>query len=339
MASRRLPFEVDTPVSGPRARAPIDLGAVQKAVLVTMRGVPFSGCEQTAKQRQANVYDLHKSFMVLETGLRINFGRGHARHLKLLEETGAAGAVAVEADEPATPADGDAGAAAGAEAVVEYDSIANQHLCDLLFMVTDGTARDLVTECDQDGRRALLRLRYEYRQGASDRSVDYLEDLLAKATISDGQSPAEKTRTIVAAHRSLQKVQPHRTEGMLQRTLLRAIHTPPYHVLHMTLKKEVLDGMVSTTSICHQIEQYWEDTKGRYGQGGLSAADSSALAFRQIREPPVCDVCEVGAKQWMRECPVVLEAKALMAQRAATAKVARSFWAGLNEEDEDGIVL
>ena len=269
---------------------------------------------------------MHKVFAVLETLLRVHFGRLHSRNLKLLEETG----VGVRETTPETPAEG----GQQAPTVADYDSIANGDLWDLLFMVTDGTARDLVMECDQDGRRALLRLRYEYRQGESARSVDHLEDLLAGAKIVGEEYPGDQLRDIVAAHRSLQAVQPYRTEAMLQRVILRAIDTGAYHVLQMDLKAQMREGATSTTSICNQVEQYWVDAKGRSdtapGQDKARALGAVAGSFPCYRQ---CDVCQEGA-HWIRDCPLILEAKGLRGKSKGRAAVA-TFW----EEVEDGTEL
>ena len=219
--------------------------------------------------------------------------------------------------------------------VSDYDSIANGDLWDLLYMVTDGTARDLVAECDQDGRRALLRLRYEYRRGESERSVDHLEDLLARAKIVGDDFPGDQLRDIVGAHRSLQAAQPYRTEDMLQRVIMRAIDTDAYHVLQMDLKAQMREGATSTTSICNQIERYWVDAKGRSDTKPGQALRAAPGGFPCHK---MCDVCQ-GGNHWIKDCPLVAEAKALKDKATATATVARSFWAGIAEDDEDGVEL
>ena len=57
------------------------------------------------------------------------------------------------------------------EEVGGFDLLANGELWNVIFSVTAGSARDLVQACRQDRRRALLRLRFEYRAGETIRSV------------------------------------------------------------------------------------------------------------------------------------------------------------------------
>ena len=183
------------------------------------------------------VGEAQKSFEFLETAVGIHWGNKHSRNLKILEEFSVTREV--------TP---------GGEEVEGYDQVANGELWNVLFLVTTGPARDLVMDCKPDGRRSLLRLRFEYRAGESHKSVRQLENVLSKACLRDDESPEEQLRDLVRAHRALKGTQPYRNEDMLQRVILQAVDTECYHTLHMSLESKVELG-ISTTALMHEIVQ------------------------------------------------------------------------------------
>ena len=227
------------------------------------------------------------------------------------------------------------------EAVEGFDMLANTELWSLLFSVTAGPARDLVQDCRPDGRRALLRLRFEYRPGETPKSVRELESILSKAAVGAFTSPHEQLREMVRAHRALKKSQPYRDEDMLQRSILQAIDVDAYHVLHMQLEQRVDTG-ISTTALIHEIVQY-------YGSYVSLRAAASAMAATSINCIKVCDICGV-APHWLRDCPLVHKVKELArveagaaasAEGAAVAGAVVGFWDEVDhfERCEDGTTL
>ena len=215
--------------------------------------------------------------------------------------------------------------------------MANGELWNVLFSVTAGSARDLVQDCRQDGRRALLRLRFEYRAGETQRSVRELESMLSRAKLSESESPAAELRDIVQAHTALKKTQAYRDEDMLQRAILQALDVEAYHTLHMLMESRV-DAGISTTTLIHEVQQYYNSYVSRRSTSGAAAL---ATPLRP------CDVCNDGT-HWLRFCPVIIRAKELVQEDTRAAEAAEAtavataaaaaqadFW-GRIEFDESG---
>ena len=289
-------FDLQTPVAGPAVRAGANnsLALVTKTIILSM-GKPFSGGEDSTT-RVTVVNQAQKAFDVLDIAMQIHWGPQHARNQRLLED--------VSEVREQTPA------VEGEEVEVEdFDLLANGELWSVLFSVTAGAARELVQDCRADGRRALLRLRFEYRAGETARSVRELEGVLSRAKLEDSVSPHEQLRDLVQAHRALKKTQPYRDDDMLQRSILRALDIHSYHTLHMILESRV-DSGISTSALIHEIEQYYVS----YVSKGTTAV--AAAVGPSVDRP--CGVCG-DLTHWIRSCPIVLRAKDIFQEEARVA--------------------
>lgn len=343
-AARMLSFGQSTPLApGAQRQLSKDMGALAKAIVFSLPGrVEFSG---VVGKRTVELNDGARAFKNFEEVLKINWAFRGEKNKVLLDEY-----VPVEAREM-TPVDGE-----DRVEVITYDASANIELWSLLFLVCQDHPRALVMEYqeDRDGRRALMRLRCEYKLGQDDRSIADLERRMVGVTITDEESPSEPMRAMCEMHDALKVTQVYRTDAMLHRALLSCIDGARYGHVCMELRRQSDAGELTTASLIHQVQRSFDVVEARpaplrsrgAAMAGAEAVQGQAPTYNgPVRPAGRCDVCRqdgTAGVHYVRDCPLVARARLLeVAERPGAAGAAvgawsypelQNFW---DEDDED----